>query len=124
MDLMIIVFMTLSGYSFFLSSCLLCAGINIRKGNLQEAAYFSFWLEASLDAEQRMGSRLVNADCSTSWGVLLLAGGRKFLSLQLLDDSNAPLFPAEELAGCTTGRISKMKVAAFVGGEECFKGLN
>lgn len=74
--------------------------------------------------EQRMGSRLVNADCSTSRGVLLLAGVRKFLSPQLLDDSNAPLFPAEEFAGCTTGRISQMKLAASVGGEECFKGLN
>lgn len=71
-----------------------------------------------------MGSRLVNADCSTNRGVLLLAGGRKFLSPRLLDDSNAPLFPAEEFAGCTTGKISQIKFAASVGGEECFKGLN
>lgn len=89
-----------------------------------EAAGFSFWLEAGLATEQRMGSRLVSADCSTSRGVLRLAGGRKFRGPRLLDDSNAPLFPAEEFAGCTTGRISQIKFAASVGGEECFKGLN
>lgn len=68
-----------------------------------------------------MGSRLVNADCSPNRGVLL-AGGRKFFSPRFLDNSSDPLFPAEEFACCTTGRISQIKFAASVGGEECFKG--
>lgn len=46
------------------------------------------------------------------------------LGPRLLAHSKAPLFPAQEFAACTTGRISQRKFAASVGGEECFKGLN